>query len=128
MVDRVRTMKIHQQAGLSLIGFVLVLCVVLFISFVGMKIGPVYLEYYSVASAMDGLASETGSAKLSPYEIRRKFFTRLDVNAVESVRASNIKLSKGNGVHLRVTYEVRKPVVGNLDMVAKFDKSVQLAN
>ena len=30
--------------------------------------------------------------------------------------------------NLRIAYEVRKPVIGNLDVVAKFDRTVKLAN
>jgi hypothetical protein len=121
-------MKIHKQKGMTLIGFIFVLAFVIFISFIGMKIGPMYMEYYSVVSAMNGIASERGSARLSPYQIKLRFLTRLNVSYTENVRESHIKLTRGNGVHMRVTYEVRKPIVGNLDVVAKFDNSVQLAN
>ena len=121
-------MKIHKQKGMTLIGFIFVLAFVIFISFIGMKIGPIYMEYYSVVSAMNGLAAERGSARLSPYQIKLRFLTRLNVSYTENVRESHIKLTRGNGVHMRVAYEVRKPIVGNLDVVAKFDKSVQLAN
>jgi len=33
-----------------------------------------------------------------------------------------------DGVYLRIAYEVRKPILGTLDVVAKFDRSVRLAN
>jgi hypothetical protein len=128
MVKWMGPMKIHKQKGMTLIGFIFVLAFVIFISFIGMKIGPMYMEYYSVVSAMNGIASERGSARLSPYQIKLRFLTRLNVSYTENVRESHIKLIRGNGVHMRVTYEVRKPIVGNLDVVAKFDKSVQLAN
>ena len=55
-------MKIKQQSGITLIGFIIVLSFAIFISFIGMKIGPIYMEYYSVVSAMNGVASERGSA------------------------------------------------------------------
>jgi len=121
-------MKIHKQRGLSLIGFILVLALALFVSFLGMKIGPIYMEYYSVVTAMNGLASEKGSAKLTPYQIRLKLLTRLNVSYTENVKEKHIKLTRGNGVLLRVAYEVREPVLGNLDVVASFDKSVRLSN
>jgi len=121
-------MNIHKQSGLSLVGFILVLALALFVSFLGMKIGPIYMEYYSVVSAMNGLASEKGSAKLSPYQIRLKLITRLNVSYAENVREKHIKLTRGNGVLMRVAYEVREPVIGNLDVVARFDKSVRLSD
>ena len=122
-------MKIRKQKGLTLIGFVIVLSFVLFIAFIGMKIGPIYMEYYSVVSAMNGVASERGSARLSPYQIRVKVFNRLYVSyATDNIKETNIKITRGDEVKLRIAYEVRKPVMGNLDVVAKFDRSVKLAN
>ena len=123
------TMKIYKQRGITLIGFIFVLSFALFISFIGMKIGPIYMEYYSVVSAMNGVASERGSANLSPYDIRVKVLNRLYVSySAENVKEKHIKIVRKNGVHLRIAYEVRKPVMGNLDVVAMFDKTVRLAN
>lgn len=121
-------MKIQKQRGLSLIGFIIVLAVVVFVSFIGMKIVPIYMEYYSVVNALDGVASERGSANLSTYELRVKVLNRLYVSYSENVKESDIKVTRNNGVHLRVAYEVRESVIGNLDVIAKFDKSVRLAN
>lgn len=124
-----QTMKIKQQSGITLIGFVIVLSFAIFISFIGMKIGPIYMEYYSVVSAMDGVASERGSAELSPYEIRVRVLNRLYVSySADNIKERDIKLVRKNGVHLRIAYEVRKPVIGNLDVVAVFDRSVRLSN
>jgi len=122
-------MKIYKQGGMTLIGFIFVLSFVIFISFIGMKIGPIYMEYYGVVSAMNGVASERGSANLSPYDIRVRVLNRLYVSyTADNVKEQNIKLVRNNGVNLRIAYEVRKPVIGNLDVVAKFDRTVRLAN
>jgi len=122
-------MRINKQGGMTLIGFIFVLGFVIFISFIGMKIGPIYMEYYSVVSAMNGVANERGSANLSPYDIRVRVLNRLYVSySAENVKEQHIKLVRRNGVNLRIAYEVRKPVIGNLDVVAKFDRSVRLSN
>lgn len=114
---------------MSLIGFIIVLSMVIFVFFIGMKIGPMYIEYYSVVSALNGVASERGSANLSPYDLRVKVLNRLYVSYSENVKESHIRIIRGgNGVRLRIAYEVRTPVIGNLDVVGKFDRSVQLAN
>ena len=123
------TMKIYKQRGITLIGFIFVLSFAIFIAFIGMKIGPIYMEYYSVVSAMNGVAAERGSANFSPYDIRVKVLNRLYVSySAENVKEKHIKIVRKNGVHLRIAYEVRKPVMGNLDVVAMFDKTVRLAN
>ena len=122
-------MNIKKQNGLTLIGFIIVLGFVIFISFIGMKIAPIYMEYYGVVSAMDGVAKERGSANLSPYDIRVRVLNRLYVSySADNVKEQNIKLVRRNGVHLRIAYEVRKPVIGNLEVIATFDRSVRLSN
>ena len=129
MYLRKPAMKIKKQSGMSLIGFVFVLAMVIFISYLGMRIVPMYMEYYSVVNAMDGVAAERGSANLSPYDIRVKILNRLYVSYSENVKESHIKLNRTiGGMNLRIAYEVRTPVMGNLDVVAKFDRSVQLSN
>jgi hypothetical protein len=126
---RMGAMKIYKQGGMTLIGFIFVLSFVVFISYIGMKIAPIYMEYYAVVSAMNGVASERGSANLSPYDIRVRVLNRLYVSySADNVKEQNIKLVRANGVNLRIAYEVRKPVIGNLDVVAKFDRTVRLAN
>ncbi len=122
-------MNIRRQDGLTLIGFIIMLSFTIFIIFIGMRIVPIYMEYYSVVSAMNGVASERGSANLSPFDIRVKMHNRLYVSySSGNVKDRNMKITRNKGTHLRVAYEVRKPVIGNLDVVAKFDRTVQLAN
>jgi len=128
MVQRMRTMKSHKQKGLSLIGFIMVLALALFVSFLGMKIVPIYMEYFSVLSIMNNIADESGSAKLTPYEIRLKVSTNLNLNYASNVRSKDFQLTRSDGAALRVKYEVRESVIGNLDVVVSFDKTVRLSN
>ena len=120
-------MNIDKQRGMSLIGFILSLALGLFVAFLGMKIGPIYLENYSVVNAMQNLAAEPGSAKLSMQQARSKLLFQMNLSYVGSnVQAKHITLNRGNGVNLRVAYEVREPIIGNLDVIVTFDKSVRL--
>ena len=122
-------MIIRKQKGLSLIGFLIVLVLVLFFAFVGMRVGPIYLEYYSVVSAMNGVAAERGSSRFTPFQIKVKMLDRLYLSySAENVKEEHIRILRRGGVQLRVTYEVRKPMMGNLDVVVSFDKMVRLGN
>ena len=121
-------MKIHKQGGLSLVGFIFVLILGLLVAFLGMKIGPVYMEYYSVVTAMKSLASNSGSARSTPREIRQQLRLKLDMNYSSNVEDKHIKITRGTAVNLRVAYEFREPIIGNLDVIMKFDKSVRLTN
>ncbi len=122
-------MDVRKQQGLTVIGFLMVLTMVLFFVFLGMRIAPIYLEYYSVVSAMNGLAKERGSAQYSPYDIKAKILNRLYVSYTDgNVHEENIRIVRRQGVQLRITYEVRKPIIGNLDVIASFDELVTLSN
>ena len=117
----------RKQSGLSLVGFLVVLAVVGFAAYVGMKLFPMYQEYYSVQSAMKGLANEPGVADMDPAKVQDLFFRRLYINYSENVKPQNVKFERmEGGWKMRVNYEVRRPLVGNLDVVGKFDVSQDL--
>ena len=115
-----------KQQDLTLIGFVMLLAVVGVFAFVGFKLFPVYAEYYSVVSDMKGVQSEPGVAQMAPEEVKDKLFRRFYISYVESVKKEHVKVTRNNGYNLNVKYEVRRPLIYNLDFVAKFDKTVEL--
>jgi hypothetical protein len=115
-----------RQRGLTLIGFIMVLAIAGFFAFIGMKLFPVYTEYYAVKGDMAGLQQEAGVAQMSPAEIKDKLFRRFYISYVESVRPENVKVTRNPGYNLTVKYEVRRQLVLNLDFVAKFEHTVEL--
>lgn len=117
----------RKQGGLSLVGFLIVLAVMGFAAYVGMKLFPMYQEYYAVRSAMKSLANEPGVGTMAPAQIQDLFFKRLYINYSDNVKPSNVKFNRrDNGWTLNVSYEVRRPLVGNLDVVGKFESSQDL--
>jgi hypothetical protein len=122
-------MQYRKQKGMSFIGFLMIMAMVLFILYLGLRIVPIYLEYYSVVNAMNGIAQERGSARYSPYDIRAKMLNRLYVSySDDNVGEDDIKIVRRNGVQLRVVYQARKDLIGNLEVVASFDRMVMLSN
>lgn len=116
----------HSQEGLTLLGFAIVVVVVGIFALVGMRLFPIYSEYYNVVGAMENLGNQPEIATKTPPQIKELFFRKLYVNYVESVEPKNVLVSRTGGLHIRVKYEVRRPMVGNLDVVASFDKKVML--
>jgi hypothetical protein len=115
------------QGGLTLIGFLIVLAIAGFFAYIGMKLFPVYTEYYSVVKDMKGLQNEPGASKMTPDAVRTLLFRRFYVSYVTSVKKEHVKIVRQDGYNLTVKYEVRRPLVFNLDFVAKFEKTVDLA-
>ncbi len=117
----------RKQGGMTLLSFVVVLAVVGFGLYIGMKLFPMYQEYYSVRTAMKGLANEPGSADMDPSKAQDLFFRRLYINYSENVKPQDVKFERiDGGWKMRVAYEVRRPLVGNLDIVGKFDSTQEL--
>ena len=117
----------RKQGGMTLMSFVVVLAVVGFGAYIVMKLFPMYQEYYSVRSAAKGLASEPGVGDMDPSKIQDLFFRRLYINYSENVKPGNVKIERiDGGWNMKVNYEVRRPLVGNLDVVGVFDVSQDL--
>jgi hypothetical protein len=119
------------QRGMTLLSFVIVLGVVGFFAYVGMKLFPMYSEYYAVKQALRGLQAEPGIANQDPGRIKKLFFSRLNISYSDNVKPDDVKLERsqnGPGWDMTVNYEVRKALVGNLDVVGKFHADGKLAN
>lgn len=117
----------RNQGGMTLLGFLMVLMVVGFAAFIAMRLFPMYQEYYSVKSALKGLSAEPGVSDMDPAKIQDLFFRRLYINYSENVKPANVKIERmDGGWNMRVNYEVRRELVGNLDVVGKFDTSEPL--
>jgi hypothetical protein len=120
-------MKIRKQRGLTLVGFGMVLVLVVFFAYTGMKLVPLYLEYHALTNAMDTLKNNPAAAKMSPPRIKESLINSLWVNyATDNIQRKHMRVTKSDGIKVRVTYEVRKEWVGNVDLIAKFDRTVQL--
>ena len=115
------------QGGMTLIGFVIVLGVIGFFAYIAMRLVPMYSEYYAVKQALKGLEAEPGIANRDPAKIQDLFFRRLYISYAENVKPANVEIERvESGWEMHVAYEVRKPLVGNLDVVGKFEASEDL--
>ncbi len=119
---------ITNQRGLSLLGFIFVLILVLFTVYIGIKLVPIYLNHFSVVSDMKAVAGEPGSANLPPNTIRRNLMTRLQVSYVDHVRPENIVVERTSPPQLVIEYQVEEHLIGNIDVVVKFKRVEPLQN
>ena len=120
-------MNIRKQRGLTLIGFGMVLVLVVFFSYAAMRIVPLYLEYQALISAMNTLQADPRGASMSVRQIKNKLINSLWVNyATENIQRKHMRVTRKDGLQVRVAYEVRKDFVGNIDLILSFERTVQL--
>src|SRR3546814_11513012 len=86
------------QRGMTLLSFIIVLAVVGFAAYIGMKLFSMYSEYYSVRQALKGLQAEPGIAKQDPAKIKNLFFRRLNISYSENVKRSEERRVGKEGV------------------------------
>ena len=120
-------MKIRSQNGLTLIGFIIVLAIGLFFAYTAMRVVPMYLEYFALGNALQTVRDTPGAAEMPATKIRDKILNSLWVSyASNNIRREHIRISRSNGIQIRVVYEIRVPWVANLDLIGHFDKSTTL--
>lgn len=118
----------RQIRGLSFLGFIAFLAVAGVIAYFGMRLGPVYSEYYSVVSSMEGLANEADVASMSAGEIKDRLRKRFQISYVDSVTNDDVKVRKNNGkVEINVAYQVERPFIYNIIFLVDFDKTVTVS-
>lgn len=120
----------HQVKGITLIGFVMLLGVLGFFAYLAMRLVPMYVEYFGVLKAMEQLRQEPGAAQKTLPQIRAELSLKFNTQYVDetSVTPQSISLKRESGAAtLRVAYEKRVPFLYNIDLVGKFDKSLNLA-
>src|SRR3546814_2951629 len=79
------------QRGMTLLSFIIVLAVVGFAAYIGMKLFSMYSEYYSVRQALKGLQAEPGIAKQDPAKIKDLFFRRLHRSYSDNVKPEHVR-------------------------------------
>lgn len=119
---------IRQAQGMTLIGFIIVLALVIFAAYIGIKLVPTYLNHYSVVTEMRAVVGEAGSANLPPQAVRRNLMNRFEVSYVRHVRPENIRVERGQGTNLIVTNEVQEHLIGNIDALIRFERVEPLSN
>ena len=117
------------QQGITMLGFLMTLCLAIFFAYVGMKIVPMYIEYYSVQQALKGLADDPELAGASKDKIRQLYQRRLEMSYADHVKKMDVlKFESGDGgLKMIVDYERRETLMANLDVVGKFHAEQVLA-
>jgi hypothetical protein len=116
----------NRQHGLSLLGFMGILVMVLFFTYIGIKLVPIYLNHMSVVSEMKAVAGEPGVANQPAQTTRRQLMTRFDISFVDHVKPENVRIERSDGVNLVVKYDVETHLIGNIDAVVRFHRVERL--
>jgi Tfp pilus assembly major pilin PilA len=110
----------NKQLGISLGGLMAGAAVLIVLAMIGLKLTPSYLEFFSIKKAVTALAAESrGGASVA--EIRKGFDNRATIDAIESVKGSDLEVTKDSGgIVISVAYRKEIPLVANIGVYIEF--------
>ena len=128
-------MKIgNSQRGRSLILTIIIVGLFGYTIFIGIKLAPEYMEFYSIKSSIDGLAQDMDSREINKAQFEDLLRRRLDLNYVDlselqlknngcpcSKESLFIYDKKKKSVDVGIKYQRRIPLVANVDAVLTFE-------
>jgi hypothetical protein len=116
----------NKQNGMSMFGFGVLLVVLVMVVSLGLRLFPLYLEHFNVKSILDSLSKQGES--LSDDAIKPRILNNFTINDVTNVGRQHIKVKRLPNKKNQVTvdYEVRRTLVGNIDIVIHFVDSVEI--
>jgi hypothetical protein len=117
-----------RQRGMTGFGMLMMLGIVGLGALLGMRIVPIYLDHFVVKSSMQALKQDLETRQMSAAEVRQTISRRFDINNVTHIGEKDVKIRQnGQGMIVELAYEDRRPLIGNLEVVAKFSETVVLS-
>jgi Flp pilus assembly protein TadG len=108
-----------RQQGVTIVGLVVVLVVLIFVALLGFKLVPSFLEYNALKNAVYAIAREKQNGTVN--EIRRAFESRQAIDDFTAVKASELEITKqGNQVVLAFAYRKEIPLFMNVGLYIDF--------
>lgn len=113
------------QRGVSFVSVLLLLIILGFGFTIGVRLFPVYMNYFNVKSVMDEVAHSPGIGSKGYRAVWDGVMKRLDINGVNNIREKDFHMKTvGNRTTLTIKYQVKQHLIGNIDGLINFDYSV----
>ncbi len=118
----------RQQKGMTGIGWLLTIAVIVFVMVIVIKLLPVYIDQFNVASVVSSLKNEPGINNMTSGEVTQIILKRLDINMVNNIKADDIYISQeSNQRIIEVDYQVQKKLFANIDILISFNNRVEVS-
>lgn len=117
-----------RQQGMGMLGFITIIALVAFFVTLILKLGPAYMNYWTIRTIMNEVAAQTEMLEGGARGIAGSIDRRLNVNSVygRSSKDFVIKKIENNLYNVTVDYEDRKHLFYNIDAVLTFSHQVEV--
>jgi hypothetical protein len=118
-MEQLLQLSLRRQRGVTITSLVIGLVIVIFAALLGFKLIPSFLEFRAMKGAITAIAQEKQGGTVA--EIRRAFDSRQAIDDFQSVKASDLDISKqGNQVVIAFAYRKEVPLFANIGVYIDF--------
>jgi hypothetical protein len=113
-----------RQAGITFIGWLLLLAPTAVVGYAGIRLAPIYLNYMKVAKALQQTATENaGEGQLNPAAVKVSLQKRFDIDSIDFPKVNSVTIAR-EGSHwvIEANYEDVVALFAGISLLVHFDK------
>ena len=116
-----------RQRGMTVIGMLLLIVVIAFVALIGMKVVPMYIQYFSIKSTIENVRKEPLLAQMTTSDIQNAIQKRFDIGYVDNISARDLKIrNERSGRVLDLIYQDERSLFYGLYVLLKVNESIPL--
>ena len=105
------------QYGISIMGLIAGLVVVIVLALFGLKVIPSYLEFRNIKAAIEIVAKQAQT----PADVRRAFDARSAIDDFKSVKSADLEIQReGNEIVVAFAYRKEIPLFGTVGLIIDY--------
>ena len=105
------------QYGISIMGLIAGLVVVIVLALFALKVIPSFLEFRAAKAAIEGVARQVQT----PADVRRAFEARATIDDIKSIKASDLEIQReGNQIVIAFAYRKEIPLFGTVGLIIDY--------
>ncbi|MGD9591995.1 MAG: DUF4845 domain-containing protein [Candidatus Berkiella sp.] len=113
----------HNMRGVTVLNLLVAAIVIVFAVTLAVRLVPPYLNSFAVRDAIKEMAADPNLTTYSKAKMKDMFTRKLQVNYIGNISPDSLVLEKKDGVpYLKMKYEVRLHLIGNMVAVLLFDE------
>jgi len=123
----------QKQQGMTLIGMLLTMAVVVLAAIVVMRIVPVVIQHYSIINSIKSLdqtpaSSLTGDPATDVQLLQDSLSKRFDINGLQDLKPEELIITPdgANKFKIQLKYQVTRPLVYNVSLLFDFNRTIEV--
>ncbi|MDJ0759744.1 MAG: DUF4845 domain-containing protein [Woeseiaceae bacterium] len=115
----------RRERGMTTLGMIILVSFIGLFVFGGIRLTPVYLNYFKVSGVVEGVLKEFDGQNPSRSAILMSVSRRFDVESVDQITARDVRVTaKDGGYEVSAKYDHVAPFIGNVNFLVAFNKTV----